>query len=71
MHNAFISVVKFGWTNMRIVQCCPEVRFKYKIMELERSDFAWGSGARFCKSQFLLQNLIFDFKTCPNYQKVT
>ena len=28
-------------------------------------------GARFCKAQILLQNLIFDFETCPNYQKVT
>ena len=29
------------------------------------------SGAGFCKAQILLQNLIFDFKTCSNYQKVT
>ena len=28
-------------------------------------------GARFCKAQILLQNLIFDFKICPNYQNVT
>ena len=26
------------------------------------------AGARFCKAQILLQNLIFDFETCPDYQ---
>ena len=28
-------------------------------------------GAGFCQAQILLQNLIFDFETCPNNQKVT
>ena len=29
------------------------------------------AGAGFCKAQILLQNLIIDFETCPNYKKLT
>ena len=36
-----------------------------------RGLYDFHSGAGFCKAQILLQNLIFDFETCPNYQKVT